>query len=116
MDELKKQILDAAKTLASTPESDAYGTPEVIRYKVHALIEACENLVRDNAEIIKWVKVVDRMPEDFCDVLAYGKMYELDSEPTAWPGYFDSLCWRCANADKAFSVTHWAEMPKGSVQ
>jgi hypothetical protein len=40
----------AAKSLACTPETEAVGTPELMRCRIHALLEVCEDIFRENGE------------------------------------------------------------------
>ena len=109
MKDIKKRIIEAAKTLASTPESDASGTPEVIRYKVHALIEACEELIRHKCEVIQWYNPLHELPPNDENRLA-------SSPGGTFIAYYDdeSEVWRFADTGgEAKNVSLWAEIPEG---
>lgn len=64
------------------------------------------------AELIRWIRVEDEMPDAEETVLL-----ALDND-SPWPGYFDGLDWRGADGIyiPAESVTHWASMPAGPAQ
>ncbi len=61
-------------------------------------------------EIITWIPVGDRLPENSRDVLVYCPREDAE----VWLGYYDAGQWDWADASVVRGeITHWAELPDG---
>lgn len=105
--DIKKRILDAASAVAKTPESKCSSVPELLRRRIDLWFDACEELIPETIEIIKWFDASREVPVDNRNVLIFHK--------DVWVGYFDheDQIWRMADGQVAGHLTHWAMMPKG---
>jgi hypothetical protein len=105
---IKKRILDAASAVARTKESECKNVPEFLRRRIDLWFDACEELIPEQIEVLKWIDTRDEVPTDNRNMLLHDGRH-------VWLGYWDAddETWRFENGQRTDSTKYWAEMPKG---